>query len=392
MAHHRRSTTGGTPAQTINLIRVPFWLGCGRRGTELGPDSIVEAGLIAQLEALGVEIAVDLEVDCRGLGAEAYDGGASLRAEDSGCPILGARADGDCQVRGAEADGGFPARGDGADGAGLKRNDGKIGAAEAEIQFELEEKDGVGNTLYDDHLRDGDGKVKHLTETKEMSRRVAASVYRAAAACRFSLVLGGDHSAAIGSLAGLTAHYERLGVIWIDAHADINTEETTPSGHMHGMPLAVALGKARFKLTELPGAKLLRPDKLVIVGARDLDPGERELIRAEGIACFTMHDIDRLGMAAVIAKALDIAGRDTDGMHVSFDMDSLDPSEAGGVGTPVRGGLSYREAHLAMELLAESGRVTSLDLVEVNALLDHDRRTAKLAVELASSLFGKRIL
>lgn len=332
----------------ISLIRVPFWLGCGRRGTELGPDSVVEAGLIKQLEALGTELASDEEIDCRTIGAVADDGGGE----------------------GGEAGEAGKA---GKDGKGDKPN---AIAAEA-----LPDSGG-----------DCGGKVKHLAEVREMSRRVAAGVYRAAAGGCFPLVLGGDHSVAIGSLGGLTAHCERLGVIWVDAHTDINTEESTPSGNAHGIPLAVALGKARFKLTDLTGAKLLRPDKLVIVGARDLDPGERELIRAEGIACFTMHDIDKLGMAAVMSKAIDIAGRDTDGVHVSLDMDSLDPSEAGGVGTPVRGGLSYREAHLAMELLAESGRVTSMDIVEVNALLDTDKRTARLAVELAASLLGKRIL
>lgn len=323
-------TDGGVngSGRKISLIRVPFWLGCGKRGTELGPDSVVEAGLIAQIEALGAELASDEEVDCRLSGAVANDASAGLTAADTG-----SSSGEDCG-----------------------------------------------------------GKVKHLAAVRGMSKRVAASVYRAAAAGRFPLVLGGDHSIAIGSLAGLTAHSERLGVIWIDAHADMNTEETTPSGNAHGIPLAVALGKAFYRLTELPGARLLQPGNLVIVGARDLDPGERELIRAEGIACFTMHDIDRFGMAAVMAEALDIAGRNADGVHVSFDMDSLDPSEAGGVGTPVRGGLSYREAHLAMELLAESGRVTSMDIVEVNALLDSDKRTARLAVELAASLLGKRIL
>lgn len=310
----------------IGLVRVPFWLGCGRPGTELGPESIAKAGLAAQLRALDAAIRSDEEIECGSLG-------------DS------------------------PAR-----GAGGASDRGLSGAS------------------------DGDGKVKHLAEVREMSRRVAAAVYRTAAGGRFPLVMGGDHSVAIGSLAGATAYRERLGVIWIDAHADLNTEATTPSGNAHGIPLAVALGKASFRLTELPGAALLRPERLVIVGARDVDPGERALIRAEGIACFTMHDIDKLGMAAVMMRALEIAGRETDGIHVSLDMDALDPAEAPGVGTPVPGGLSYREAHLAMELLAESGLATSMDIVEVNPRLDVGRRTARLAVELAASLLGKRIL
>lgn len=236
-------------------------------------------------------------------------------------------------------------------------------------------------------------KMKYLAEVKEMSALVGEQVHRAVSGQSFPIVLGGDHSVAIGTLAGLTGHYSNLGVIWFDAHGDLNTEETTPSGNMHGMVLAIALGLSKFKLTDIPGAgSLIRKENIVIVGVRDLDQGEKELIRAQGITCFSMHDIDRLGIKTVVEKALEIAGNGTDGIHLSFDLDCLDPLEAAGVGTPVPGGLNYREAHFAMEMMAESERITSLDIVEVNPMLDTNRRTARLAAELAASLLGKRIL
>ncbi|CAM4381826.1 arginase [Paenibacillus endophyticus] len=236
-------------------------------------------------------------------------------------------------------------------------------------------------------------KTKYFPEVKEMSGLVGEQVYRAVMADSFPLILGGDHSVSIGSLAGLTGHYDNLGVIWFDAHGDLNTEETTPSGNMHGMPLAIAMGLSKFKLSDIPGAgPLIKKENVVIIGARDLDPYEKEFIRNEGIACFSMHDIDRLGMKAVMEKAIEIVSKGTDGVHVSFDMDCLDPTEAAGVGTPVPGGISYREAHLALELLAETGRVTSMDIVEVNPLLDVGMRTSRLAVEMATSLLGKRII
>ncbi|MHA7965106.1 arginase [Paenibacillus sp. CAU 1782] len=235
--------------------------------------------------------------------------------------------------------------------------------------------------------------MKYLPEIKEMSGLVGEQVYRAVSAKTFPIVLGGDHSVAIGTLAGLTGHYNNLGVIWFDAHGDLNTEATTPSGNIHGMVLAVAMGLSRFKLTDIPGAgTLINKKNVVIIGTRDLDPGEKEIIRSQGIACFSMHDIDKYGIAKVLEEALAIASDGTDGIHLSFDMDCLDPLEASGVGTPVPGGLSYREAHFAMELLAETGRITSMDLVEVNPMLDHDRKTTRLAVELTASLLGKKIV
>ncbi|WP_164779797.1 arginase, partial [Paenibacillus kobensis] len=182
-------------------------------------------------------------------------------------------------------------------------------------------------------------------------------------------------------------------VLWIDAHGDLNTPDTTPSGNIHGMSLACSLGYGDSRLTSVGGnGPKVQPDRVVLVGSRQLDEGERLLIRSLGITCFTMHEIDKHGMAAIMERAITIVSNGTDGVHVSFDIDSVDPGEAPGTGTKVRGGFLYREAHLAMELLAEAGIVTSADVVEVNPQLDNGRRTARLAVELVGSLLGERIL
>ena len=208
---------------------------------------------------------------------------------------------------------------------------------------------------------------------------------------RFPLVLGGDHSVSLGSVAA-AARGRTLGVVWIDAHGDFNTPETTPSGNIHGMPLAAlcGLGTGGWWTWCMPVAKL-DPRQVAIVGARDLDEAEKALLREQGITVFTMQQIDRLGMDAVMARALAVAGDGADGILASLDLDVLDPREAPGVGTPVPGGISYREAHLLMELLAESGQLVALDLVEVNPILDRENSTARLAAELALSALGKRI-
>ncbi|WP_426254389.1 arginase [Paenibacillus pabuli] len=236
-------------------------------------------------------------------------------------------------------------------------------------------------------------RVKYVTEVTQMSERVCNEVSDAIAGGAFPLVLGGDHSVAIGSLAGLSVHYSNLGVIWFDAHADLNTEERSLTGNMHGMSVAAALGLSAFNLSHIPDAgPFVHPSNLVYIGLRDLDVYEKEQIRALGIKSFTMHDIDRMGIQQVIEQALAVVGEGTDGIHISFDMDCLDPREAPGVGTPVPGGLNYREAHFALELLASTNRITSMDLVEVNPLFDQNRHTARLGVELVASLLGKRIL
>lgn len=206
------------------------------------------------------------------------------------------------------------------------------------------------------------------------------------------LVLGGDHSLSIGSVSG-SARGRQLGLIWIDAHADYNTAETTPSGNIHGMSLATVTGRGHALLTGLAGrTPAIQPEHVALVGVRDLDPLERDALRHSGIHTFTMHDIDRRGMANVIEEAAAVISTDTVGFHVSFDLDVIDPREAPGVGTPVFGGISRREAHLAMEILASTGGIRSLDLVEVNPILDERNATGELAVELILSALGKRIL
>ncbi|WP_339298868.1 arginase [Paenibacillus sp. FSL R5-0623] len=236
-------------------------------------------------------------------------------------------------------------------------------------------------------------RVKYLNEVRQVSENVFNEVSVALEEGAFPLVLGGDHSVAIGTFAGLTAHYSNLGVIWFDAHADLNTEERSLSGNMHGMSVAASLGHTAYNLSHIAGAgAFIDPSNLVYIGLRDLDEYEKEQIKGLGIQAFTMHDIDRMGIQQVVEQAIAIAGEGTDGIHVSFDMDCLDPREAPGVGTPVPGGLNYREAHYALELLASTNQVTSMELVEVNPLLDHNRHTARLGVELIASLLGKRIL
>ncbi|NTV65460.1 MAG: arginase [Oscillochloris sp.] len=225
---------------------------------------------------------------------------------------------------------------------------------------------------------------------------LCASLADTVAACveqgQVPLILGGDHSLAIGSVAG-SARKRTLGLIWIDAHADFNTAETTPSGNIHGMSLAALSGRGHPLLTGLAGRlPAISPAQIALVAARDLDPLERAALRTSGIHVFTMHEIDRCGMAGVMEQAISVISQNTDGYHLSLDMDALDPREAPGVGTPVLGGISYREAHLAMELLAQAGGLRSLDLVEVNPILDLHNTTAELAVEMALSALGKRIL
>ena len=198
----------------------------------------------------------------------------------------------------------------------------------------------------------------------------------------FPLVLGGDHSIAVGTLAGVArGRKRRPGLIWVDAHGDINTPLTSGSGNVHGMPVSIALEE-----------QSIDPARTVLVGLRDVDPGEKQRIRDLGVRAFSMSHIDKLGMERVMEEAIALASAEGGELHVSFDMDGIDPSEAPGVGTPVRGGLSYREAHLAMEILADDGRLLSFEIVEVNPILDEHNRTADLAVELACSAFGKKIL
>jgi arginase len=234
--------------------------------------------------------------------------------------------------------------------------------------------------------------LRNLKAVAEASEKLADSVDQTIANNRFPLVLGGDHSIAIGTLAGVAKHYKNLGVIWYDAHGDLNTADTSPSGNIHGMPLAVSIGIGHSTLTNIGGYdSKINPENIVIIGARSLDDGEKELIREKGIKVYTMHEIDRMGMTAVMEETIQYLSERTDGVHLSLDLDGLDPHDAPGVGTPVIGGISYRESHLAMEMLEESKLITSAEFVEVNPILDDKNKTASVAVALMGSLFGEKL-
>ncbi|GAC1403932.1 MAG: arginase [Ktedonobacteraceae bacterium] len=240
---------------------------------------------------------------------------------------------------------------------------------------------------------EGSTHLKYLEPIIHASEELSTLVSTALRESAFPLLLGGDHSISLGSVAGVADVYKNIGVIWIDAHADFNTNETTPSGNIHGMILAALAGIGESRLTHASGwAPKINKDTIVILGARDLDIQEQALLHTHTIHVFTMSDIDQRGMTDVMKQAIAIAGQNNNPIHVSLDLDSLDPREAPGVGTPVRGGLSYREAHLAMELVADSQRLVSMDVVEVNPILDSENTTAKLAVELILSALGKKIL
>lgn len=235
--------------------------------------------------------------------------------------------------------------------------------------------------------------LKCVEEVTMVNQELANAISGIIEKGRFPLVFGGDHSIAIGTIAGVAKHRKNLGVIWYDAHGDLNTAETSPTGNIHGMSLAISLGIGYEKLTHIMGfSPKIKPENVVIIGARDLDDGEKKLIKEMGMKVFTMHEIDRLGMTYVMEEALKIVTDGTDGVHLSLDLDGLDPHDAPGVGTPVRGGISYRESHLAMEILAEADRITSAEFVEVNPILDHANTTANVAVALMGSLFGEKLL
>lgn len=240
-------------------------------------------------------------------------------------------------------------------------------------------------------------KLKYLSQIKAACEELAKSVEEILGAGELPLTLGGDHSIAIGSISGFAAHCrkrnETPGLIWFDAHADMNTPETSPSGNIHGMPLGVVLGFGTPELVNIGGfAPKLEPEFCVHVGARDIDSGERKMIQQLGIRFMTMREIDERGMSACMDEAVAIAGRASGGYAVTFDVDALDPGDAPGSGTLVRGGLTYREAHLAMEKIAEAGGMRSLEVVEINTALDVNNKTAELGVELILSALGKTIL
>jgi len=235
-------------------------------------------------------------------------------------------------------------------------------------------------------------KLKYLDCIVPMGRRVAGAVATSVQGGRFPLVLGGDHSLSVGSVRGAARH-KSIGLIWIDAHADFNTPETTPSGNIHGMVLAALAGFGEASLVRLWDEQppVVDPRRIAVIGVRDIDPGEQQNLREAGALVMSMEQIDRIGMLAALEAAIARVGADAEGLYLSLDMDALDPRHAPGVGTPVSGGLTYREAHLACEVIAETGKLIGMDLVEVNPILDVQNQTAALAVEFALSALGSHV-
>jgi arginase len=243
----------------------------------------------------------------------------------------------------------------------------------------------------------GEKRAKYMQEIAETCGDIAAAAEKSLSEGFLPLVLGGDHSIAAGVAAGVASYFRKekkqIGYLWLDAHGDMNTPESSPSGNVHGMPLAAIMGYGAPELVDLLGFKpKAEPSNIVIVGARDLDAQERKIVKKSGIHVFTMRDIDERGMREVMSDALKHAMDDTAGIAVSLDMDFVDPSDAPGVGTPVRGGVTYREAHLAMEMIADTESMVSLEVVEINPILDEHNRTALLGVELVLSGLGQKIL
>lgn len=266
----------------------------------------------------------------------------------------------------------------------------------ASLGYHVEDLGNVGVEQPESHPP-GPASARYLPQIAASCRRLADRVSRTLDAGKFPLVLGGDHSVAIGTISGVSRHYRRrksaVGLIWIDAHADMNTPRSSPSGNVHGMPLACVTGQGPRALTHIYNyAPKVEPARVALVGVRNVDQLEKPHVRRSGVRAFTMRDIDERGLRAVMAEAIEIASAGADGFHVSFDMDVVDPQVAPGVGTPVRGGITYREAHLALEIIGDSGLMRSLEVVEVNPVIDEVNRTAELAVELILSGLGKRIL
>ena len=266
----------------------------------------------------------------------------------------------------------------------------------ASLGYELED---LGNVAVEqpESLAVLNTDARYLPQIANTCTRLAQMVEHALQENQLPLVLGGDHSIAVGTVSAISNHYrgrgEKTGLIWIDAHADMNTPGSSRSGNVHGMPLACCVGNGPAELTHIFGySPKVEPANVAIVGLRDVDRTEAPNVWQAGVRAHTMREIDERGLRAVMSEAIEIACRDTAGFHVSFDMDSLDPDEAPGVGTPVRGGLTYREAHLAMEIVNDSGRMLGMEVVEVNPVLDTANRTAVLGVELVMSALGKRIL
>lgn len=275
----------------------------------------------------------------------------------------------------------------------------RVAGLEARLEALGHEVEDGGNVAVaiPEQKKEGDVHAKYLKEITSTCTKHAELVLKTLEAGKVPLSLGGDHSMAAGTVSGVAEYYRRqnqhIGLIWIDAHTDINTPDSSPSGNVHGMPLAALMGLWPGDLANIYDfTPKVKPENCVLVGVRDIDVVEKENVRRAGIGVFTMRDIDERGMRTVMEEALRLAGRGTAGYHISLDMDWVDPEDAPGVGTPVRGGATYREAHLAMEIIADHGRMLSFEIVEVNPVIDEHNRTADLAVELALSAFGKKIL
>lgn len=260
-----------------------------------------------------------------------------------------------------------------------------------DLGYDVEDKGNVEVPIAE-MCRISEPKLKYIDCIIPMGRRVSGAVSTSMQAGNFPLVLGGDHSLSVGSIRG-AARNRKIGVIWVDAHADFNTPETTPSGNIHGMPLAALCGLGDARLVQLwdETVPVIDPQRVAVIGARDLDPGEKRNLREAGVMVMGMEQLDRIGIVSAMEKAIERVSREADGIYLSFDMDSLDPRHASGVGTPVTGGLTYREAHLVCELVAETGKLIGMDIVEVNPILDVQNQTAALAVEFALSALGSRV-
>jgi arginase len=248
-----------------------------------------------------------------------------------------------------------------------------------------------------DTLSEEAGRQKYLPQIQRICEELEEIVHDAAAADRIPIVLGGDHCIAMGTIAGISRYYrernESIGLVWIDAHADINSEASSLTGNIHGMPLSVIMGTGHRELVDVGGfAPKVRPENIALIGIRMLDGPEKEILRKSGVRYFTMREIDERGMASVMKDALAVVSKGTSAVHLSFDLDGVDPLYAPGVSTPVTGGLSYREAHLALEMLAESGLLRSMEFVELNPMTDLQHKTAQLTVELIQSALGKSIV
>ena len=275
----------------------------------------------------------------------------------------------------------------------------RVAGLQARIKQLGHQVEDVGNieVKQPEEMSIGEKRAKYLQEIAETCNDLAMAVEKSLQEGFLPIVLGGDHSIASGVAAGASDFYRQqkkeIGYIWLDAHGDMNTPESSPSGNVHGMPLAAIMGYGAPELVDLLGFKpKAEPGNIVIVGARDLDAQERKIVKKSGVHVFTMRDIDERGMREVMSDALKYAMDDTAGVCVSLDMDFVDPADAPGVGTPVRGGVTYREAHLAMEMIADSEAMVSMEIVEINPVIDEHNRTALLGVELVLSGLGKKIL